>query len=62
MEEEKEPINGRRVLRNLLGFFFKDKTKRWIMALVSVELSRTVVDLIKFWTFFSNIYYLGVKK
>lgn len=53
---------GRRGLRNLFGFFLKDETKWWIKALVTVELlSRVVVDLIKFGTFVSNLYYLGVK-
>lgn len=58
----REAVNGRKVLRNLLSFFLKDEAKRQINALVSAEfLSGTVVDLIKFWAFFRNIYYLGVK-
>lgn len=62
LEEEEETRNGRRGLRNLFGFFLKDETKWWIKALVTVELlNRVVVDLIKFGTFVSNIYYLGVK-
>lgn len=60
LEEVEEPRNGR-LHRNSLGFF-KDETKRWIKALVTVEsLSRVVVDLIKFWIVFSNIYDLGYK-
>lgn len=58
LEEMEEPRNGR-LLRSLLGCCFKDEIKQWIKALITVEsLSRIVVDLIKFWTLVTNIYYL----
>lgn len=45
LEEGEEPRNGERVLRDLLGFF-KNETKRWRKASVTVEsLSGVAVDL-----------------
>lgn len=45
LEEEKEPGNGRRVLRTLLGFFSKDETLNIDKGIRKIELlNRIVVD------------------
>lgn len=45
LEEEKEPGNGRRVLRSLLGFFSKDETLKIDKGIRKIELfNRIVMD------------------